>query len=60
MREKNVQKNNPVDEQQDRDEPHLSLDTGERPAPIDVKAFTRRAGEIIAKAAVAMRKRARR
>jgi hypothetical protein len=57
MRElQNPDKNLP-DGRQDRDEPWLLLAP---PAPVDVPAFGRRAGEIIARAANAMRKGHRR
>jgi hypothetical protein len=43
---------NPPDERQDKDEPpRLSWDPNAPPAPVDVHAFARRAGEIIARAA---------
>lgn len=47
-----IEKKNPPDERQDKDEPpRLSWDPNAPPAPVDVHAFSRRAGEIIARAA---------
>jgi hypothetical protein len=43
-------KNPTLSNERDGEEP-LSIDTAMPPAPVDVHAFTRRAGEIIARAA---------
>jgi hypothetical protein len=47
-----IDNKNLPDERQDKDEPpRLSWDPNAPPAPVDVHAFSRRAGEIIARAA---------
>jgi hypothetical protein len=50
MREKNDHKNSAPDNEQQRDEPALSLVNSPEPAPINIVAFGKRLAEIIAKA----------
>jgi hypothetical protein len=56
MHDKSNRNKPPPPERQNRDDPVRSLLKEQKPAPVDVARFGRKAGEIIAKAALAPHK----